>query len=279
MKFKEKFLGKNIFISGGTSGIGLAIGKMFASLGASVFAFSVDNEEQRNKALEEMSTLKMNNSQKFEAIELDIINKELVEEKIDAACKEFGIPFVVVNSAGIGGAVVFEDMPFERFDKTIKLNLYGTRHVIHTCLQYMKSEGGFIINVSSMSGLIGLYGYTAYSSSKFAVVGFTQALRSELKKYDIQVSVLCPVQVETPLLKETDQYKPPETKAINNKAGVMTADEVAWGMLKGMEKNQSVIIPGKKGQMFYLFNRMFPGVRERMTERIISKTRKSLGMK
>jgi len=278
MSFNDQFADKYVYISGGTSGIGLAVAKKFSALGANIFAFSVDQEEQRNLALAEMAEAKIHDTQQFKAITLDITDNKLVDKELSKACKEFGPPFVIVNSAGIGGAISFEQLSLQRFDKTVKLNLYGTRHVIHSCLPYMKEQGGYIVNVASMSGLIGLYGYTAYSSSKFAVVGLTHSLRSELKPYNISVSVLCPVQVETPLLRETDKYKPPETKAINNKAGVMTADEVAQGMLKGMKQNKAVIIPGIKGNFFYLLNRVFPNIREKMTERIITKTRNALAL-
>ncbi len=264
--------GKNVFISGGASGIGLAAAKLFASKGANVFSFSIDSQEIREKAEQEIREACLSQDQRVEAVQLDVTDHDAVQKVLGHACESFGAPYVLVNSAGMGGAIVFEEMTYERFDNMFKVNVYGIRNVVAACLPHMKPQGeGYIVNVSSMSGLVGLYGYTGYSSSKFAVVGFSYALRAEMKPYGIHVSVACPVQVDTPLLAETNRYKPEVTKAINANAGVMTAEECVRGMLDGMERDEAVIIPGRKGRMVYLFQRLFPGLREFMTDRIVRK--------
>lgn len=265
---------KNAYISGGTSGIGLAVGEKFASLGANVFAFSVDEPAMREQALAALNKARANDGQRFEAVELDVTDAEQVREKLAEAVKSFGAPYVLVNSAGIGGAVYFEELTDERFDRMMKINLYGTRSTVVALLPYMKPGGGYIVNVSSMSGLFGLVGYTAYASSKYAVVGFSQALRSEMKPHGIGVSVLCPPQVRTPLLEKTDKYKPPETKKVNDNAGLLEPEEVAEALWRGMKKNQAIIVPGRKGRMFYLLDRFWPSLRERMTDRVINSARK-----
>jgi len=269
MTKKIEFAGKCVFISGGTSGIGLEAGKRFASLGANVFAFSVDNENIQADAVSLFRQHALNDSQQFETATVNVMDREQVIDTLSTACRDVGAPFVLINSAGMGGAVVFEDESIERFDKMMRLNLYGIRNVTEACLPSMKEEGGHIVNISSFAGIIGNYGYTSYSASKFAVVGFTQALRAELKPQGIYASVMCPVQVDTPMLKETDQYKPDVTKAINSSAGVMTTEDVVDGMLKGIEKRKALIIPGSKGKLFNLVNRLFPGFRERMTDKVV----------
>lgn len=269
-----KFDGKNVFISGGTSGIGLAAAKMFSSLGANIFVFSIDDDMQRKQALESIEKAGKSNEQKFESAFLDVLDNDGIQKIIQETIHSIGEPFVLINSAGIGGAILFEELSYERFDKIIKINLYGIRNVIAACLPHMKKNGGHIINVSSMSGLVGSYGYTAYSSSKHAVVGFSESLRAELKRYDINVAVLCPVQVDTPMLEATNKYKPKETLAINKNVGVMTAEDVAAGLYNGMKKKQSIIIPGFQGRFVHSLHRYFPRFREWMTDRIIRKSRK-----
>ena len=266
---------RNVLISGGTSGIGLAFAKMAASKGANLAVFSVDPEPMRDKALEEIRQAMASSSQKAIAFELDVSNRDLVSEKLTSAMDEIGDPYVLINSAGMGGAVPFEEMPYERFDATVRINLYGTYHCILAALPRMKQGGGYICNVSSMSGLIGLFGYTAYASSKFALVGFSESLRAEMKKYDIMVSCLCPPQVDTPLLKKTDPTKPPETKALNNNAGLLTAEYVAKVTLEDMTKGRFLIVPGFRGKFFHLFSKTFPGVREILTDRVIRKVQQS----
>ena len=266
----------NVYISGGTSGIGLAVAKKYASLGANVFAFSVDDPALIDKAIEEINMVKPDTSQRTQGLQLDVTDCEAVERELTSAAKTFGPPTVLVNSAGIGGAIYFEQLSYERFDRTMKINLYGTRNVVAALLPFMKEQGGHIVNVSSMSGLIGIVGYTAYASSKFAVVGFSQSLRAELKRYGIRVSVLCPAQVDTPMLEKTDKYKPPETKRINDNAGLISAEQVAEQMLKAMEADRFIIVPSARGRFFHLVNRLVPGVREWMTDRLVRKAQQEI---
>ncbi|NLH51003.1 MAG: SDR family NAD(P)-dependent oxidoreductase [Myxococcales bacterium] len=248
---------------------------MFAALGANVFAFSVDEPAQREAARSAVEKHRVRREQKVEAVALDVSDREAVERVLSAAAVSFGPPDVVLCSAGIGGAVYFENLSFERFDRTMQINLYGTRHTIAALLPFMKGRGGQIVTVSSMSGLIGLVGYTAYATSKFAVVGFSQSLRAELKRYGIWVSVLCPPQVATPLLEKADRDKPPETKAINDRAGLLQPAEVAAAIVRGIEKKQFLIIPGRRARLFHLFHRLAPTWRERLTDRVVRRFRRS----
>ncbi len=270
---KRNYDRQRVFISGGTSGIGRAAGIRFAQLGADVLAFSIDAPAVRAEAEAAFKAAAPRSEQLFASLPLDVTDRDAVLATLKDAIADFGGPQVLINCAGAGGATRFEEESFARFDKLMQLNVYGLRHVIEACLPAMKQTGGTIVNVASMAGLMGNYGYTTYSASKFAAVGFTQALRSELKPYGIGVSVLCPVQVDTPMLRHTDTFKPPETKAINDKAGLMSAEAVVEGMLQGMDRNRALIIPGFKGRFVNAVNRWFPGLRESMTERIIEKAR------
>ncbi len=271
-----EFSQRNVYISGGTSGIGLAAGELFASLGANIYVFSVDPEEKRRDALAALQKAAGTPGQRFEAVALDVTDHLAVDATLRAAAESFGAPYVLINSAGIGGAVYFEELSYERFDKTVQISLYGARNACAALIPYMKKDGGYVVNVSSMSGLIGLIGYAAYASAKFGMVGLSMALRSEYKKYGIKVAAFCPPQVDTPLLRETDKTKPPEVKAINNNAGVLTPAEAAQGLLIGMKKDQPIIVPGTKGALFYHFNRLFPRIRERMTDRVIRRVQQQM---
>ena len=274
MDHTRDFSGKNVYISGGSSGIGLAAAELFASLEANVFVFSVDGEKALSEAISQIEHSRKSPDQRFEAAVLDVSDHEEVNRTLNRAVDSFGTPYVLINSAGIGGGVYFEKLSYERFDKTIKVNLYGTRNTVAALLPSMKQCGGYIVNVASMSGLINFIGYTAYGTSKFAVVGFSEALRSELKHLGIFVSVLCPPQVATPLLEKTDKDKPPETKRINDNAGVLPVGQVVNEMLEGMLRDKFIIIPGKKARLFHLIDRVLPRLRERITDGIIRKARK-----
>jgi 3-dehydrosphinganine reductase len=111
-----------------------------------------------------------------------------------------------------------------------------------------------------MAGVIGIYGYTAYSASKFALCGFSQCLRAEMWPHGIRVSVCLPPDTDTPQLAFENQYKPAETKAIAGNVKTLPAPVVAEAMLAGMAANSFEIVPGFDGWTSALAQRLVPGV-------------------
>ncbi|MBW2596351.1 MAG: SDR family oxidoreductase [Deltaproteobacteria bacterium] len=269
---KEKdFGGKNIYIVGGSSGIGLASARVFAKHGANVIIFA-RGEKRLESALEEIERSGISKVQRFLYMTVDVSEMEDVSVKMTTAVREFGVPHVLINSAGMAYPNYFEEIPREKFDEMLGINLYGTRNTISCLLPHMKrGKSGHIVNISSMAGFIGVFGYTAYSASKFAVIGFSESLRSELKPHNIKVSVLCPPDTDTPQLHEENRTKPPETKAIAGNAGIMSADDVAGALIKGMEKGKFMIIPGLEGKLIYLAKRLFPSLVNYVMDREVAK--------
>ncbi len=190
---------------------------------------------------------------------------------MEKAVKEFGPPDILVNCAGQATPRTFEEVGYDQFDETMKINLYGTRNTVAALLPAMKKRGGAIVNTSSIAGFIGVFGYTDYNASKFAVLGFSEALRSELKQYDIAVSVLCPPDTDTPGLVVENLTKPPETKAVTAGVGLMKPEAVAKAMIHGMEKGTFVIVPGLDGKFSVLAQRFIPGVVRWTLDRTIKK--------
>jgi len=139
----------------------------------------------------------------------------------------------------------------------------------------MKERGGYIVNVSSIVGFIGIFGYTDYAAAKFGVLGFSEALRSELKRYNIAVSVLCPPDTDTPGFAEENKTKPVETKAISASASLMKPADVAAALLKGMAKKEFIIIPNADGRFTYIMKRLLPGLVELVTDAQASKARQT----
>src|SRR6185437_4120522 len=124
-----------------------------------------------------------------------------------------------------------------------------------------------IINTSSLAGFMGLFGYTGYCASKYAVVGFSQALLSELKPYGIAVSVLCPPNTKTPGLERENQFKPPEVLKMEEKAKVVTAEEVSQTLMKSLPKRKFWIIPTFDGSLALYLSRFAPKILDQFTKR------------
>ena len=271
MKVKD-FAGKIAYITGGSSGIGLACGEMLAAKGANVLIMA-RRPDQLEIAVRQIAKNRISETQRFSAVQVDVSDKDGVVNSLASAAKEFGAPDILINSAGVSFPQKFEDIPFEKYDEIMRVNLYGTWNTISNLLPYLKQSHGYIINVSSVAGYIGVFGMTAYSASKFAVIGFSEALRSELKRFAITVSVLCPPDVDTPMLERAGRIKPAETKAISATAKVMTAEEVARVVVDSMGKGGFMILPGSGTSFTYNMKRLFPGLVEFITDRKIAKFR------
>ena len=270
--FKEKV----VYVVGGSSGIGLAAAKLLTAEGAHVLILA-RRKELLEQAVRAISAGAPWSSQRIAGLSLDISDDRQVKEVVGQGLSEFGIPDLLINSAGVSHPGYFNAIPYEDFDETLKVNLYGIWSITSALVPPMKTRGGIIVNVSSVPGYIGLFGAAAYCASKFALIGFSEALRSELKPHGIRVSVLCPPDTDTPLLHEANRTKPEETKAISKKAKLMQPDEVAKALIKGLRKNQFMIIPGFDSKVLFWIKRLFPWFIDAMVDRAIRKSRSEGG--
>ena len=264
------FSEKTAYVVGGSSGIGLAIAGMLSRKGAHVVVFA-RRKDRLESCLPQIEGCAVSESQRFSSIPVDVSDRDEVQAVMSRAVTEFGVPDVLLNCVGRARPLCFEDVTFEQFDETMKTNLYGAWNTVSALVPHMKARGGYIVNVSSMSGLIGVFGYTDYSASKFAIIGYSEALRSELQQYGITVSVLCPPDTDTPGFQEENRTKPPETRAISARTKLMQPDDVARALIKGMERGRFLIIPGFAGKYTYLMKRLFPGVVDFIMNRDIRK--------
>ena len=103
------------------------------------------------------------------------------------------------SSSVIIGLPSIKRIPYAQLDETMKINFYGIWNTISILAPYMKELGGYIVNVSSIAGFIGVFGFTDYSASKFAIIGFSEALQSELRPHGIQY-LFCARPIPIPLL-------------------------------------------------------------------------------
>ena len=266
----KDFIGKTVFLTGGSSGIGLATAKLLATEGANVVIFA-RSEEKLAAASAAIESRRVSAAQRFACRPLDVADHAAVTAVMAEAVQSFGAPDLLINNVGRAVPHCFEDVTFAQFDETMKTNLYGAWSTVSALVPHMKARGGAIVNVSSMAGFIGVFGYTDYCASKFAVVGLSEALRQELRRYGISVSVLCPPDTDTPGLANEDLTKPAETKAVSAGARLMQPDDVARALLKGIRRGTFMIVPGGEGKLAYFMKRYAPAVVDRAMRRAIRK--------
>lgn len=265
------FKHKTAYIVGGSSGIGLATAKLLAHKGAEVIIFA-----RRREPLDHaLGAIKATNRLmvRGHACQLDAADRDQVQEVMAQAVSSFGPPDLLINCAGRAYPRSFDEVSAHQFEETMRINLYTAWNTIAVLLPYMKTRGGYIVNTSSVAGFIGVYGYTDYCASKFAVYGFSEALRSELKPFGILVSVLCPPDTDTPAMVEENKTKPAETWAISGNVRLMSAESVAAALLSGVRRGKFLIIPGWDGWLTNLVSRLAPGLVRMVMDRQIAGVR------
>jgi 3-dehydrosphinganine reductase len=273
MKIKAKLEpGKVAVVTGGSSGIGKAIACELAKRGMHVWLLA-QRKDILISAQKEVEGHRKDPSQVVGIVSLDVSNLDQVEKAISFITEKCGLPDLLVNSAGVTHPGYVEKLDINIFHWMMEVNYYGTIYMVKELLPGMLKRGsGYILNISSFSGIVSTFGYTAYGASKFAVHGFSEALRMELKPRGIGVSIIFPTDTDTPQLAYEDQFKPPETQALNSVGGANTAAAIAKTAIRGLERGQYFILPNFEAKFLYLVNRLSPRFLIFAMDQIISNT-------
>lgn len=256
-RIMENVEGKTAFITGGASGMGLGMAKIFSAAGMKVVIADI-REEALSKALESFD----NTNVAVHGIQLDITDRAAFARAADEAEEVFGNIHVLVNNAGVGVVGPMEQATYADWDFCLGVNLGGTVNGIQTFVPRMiaHGEGGHIVNNSSQSGTFasGLAGI--YIAAKFAVAGLSEALASDLEPHGIGVSVYFPGPVRTNLGLSTNETRPahlgksgytprqPDVDGNGNKRPpidhslFMTPEEVGERVLRGIRRNDLFIL-------------------------------------
>jgi len=185
--------GKKAIITGGSKGLGKATAIAFAKLGIDV-AITGRNEEKLKETVSELKSLGVNVTYEV----FDVANYEEVKVGIKNIILNLGTVDILVNNAGIAAFGTLNEMDPTLWEAIIKTNILGMYYVTKEVLPYLieKNEGD-IINISSTAGLSGNASTSAYSASKFAVIGMSQSLMKEVRKNNIRVNTLTPSTIAT----------------------------------------------------------------------------------
>jgi len=234
----------HVIITGGSSGIGLAIARHYVKEGWNL-SIIARNEERLTIARQHLIELSIDSSQRVETFAADVSSRQQIEKAIELSVNLLNIPQILVTSAGIVIPGYFHSLSVEKFERMMAVNYLGTLYAVKAIEPMMRRQGkGHIVMISSGAGLIGIYGYSGYSPSKFAVRGFAEALQAESESYGISISVVYPPDTETPQLIEEKKLKPRESTLITESGGVMSADDVAKAIIRGINKHKFIITPG-----------------------------------
>ena len=268
------FHNQHAIITGGSSGIGRATARLLTRRGAHV-SIIARRQELLDETLAELEALRENQAQRLRAYSADVTDWEQTQQAITTLTADGYSPDILINSAGFAHPGYFEELSLDIFRYTMDTDYFGTLHPIKAVLPtMMERRSGHIVNTSSVAGFLGVFGYTAYGAAKFAVRGFSDALRQEMKPYGIHVSVIFPPDTDTPQLHYENQFKPLETRRIAGAAKALTADQVAQSLVRGIERRQVYILPSFDAKLYFLLSNGFSGLFRWYFDRVIAKARR-----
>jgi len=270
--FKDKLA----LISGGSSGIGLAVACQLSQNGCHVWILA-RNKANLIKSKKQIADFSQSPNQQIGYICADVTDYESLSLKLNRFMKRFGVPDFLINSAGVSHPGEFIHQPLHIFHEMMNTNYFGTIYPTKIVSPKMVSKGsGHIVNISSIAGFLGAYGYSSYGSSKFAVRGFSDIIRSELKLHHIRVSVVFPPDTDTPQYTYENKYKPEITKIIDGNAGLLNPNEVAKAILKGIDRNQYLIFPSIKSRIIFTLSNLFGEFTYTILDYLIHQAQKSI---
>jgi len=256
--------GLRMLITGASQGIGRALAVDAAKRGVKVLAAARSApllEELANEIREKGGTI--------ETIVADVSSAEDRQKMYDAAQQKFGGLDVLVNNAGIGATGHFAEATADRLRSIMEVNFFGLTETTRLFLPMLKQgKTPALVNISSILGKRALPSRSEYSASKFAVQGFSEAIRPELAKDGIDVLVICPGLTQTNFSKNMLERN--AKMSLDHQRG-MTSEQVAEATLYAIERGKDEVWLTFKGKLLLWVNRFFPKLVDFVIRRIVQK--------
>jgi len=255
--------GKVGVVTGAGSGIGRATALALAERGANLAICDVDDIGLAETA----DRIKALGREVFSQT-VDVAQADAMQAFSQATRSALGRVDIVVNNAGIGVAGLFVDVPLEAWTKILGINISGVIHGCHAFLPGMieADAGGHIVNIASMAGYCQAPGMTAYGTTKFGVLGFSECLRAELSVHGIGVTAVCPGVINTAIVRTSKMYglnEDPELREQGIRAFERrnySPERVAQKILRAVQKNRGVAPISPEAWAGYWVKRLVPGL-------------------
>jgi len=271
-----EFSGKVALITGGSSGIGLATAEELSHRGAHVWLVA-RGQERLQSALAEVERHRLREDQHIGFSKADVSDEAQARAVMETVIHSVGLPDILVNSAGEVEPGYAQELAVSVFRRMMEIDYFGTVHMIQAVLPGMIARGsGQIVNVSSLAGLIGGFGYSAYAPAKAAVYILSDVLRSEMKPHGIRIAVVFPPDTDTPQLMYDRQHRPVETDYAAGAAGSVSAQTVARAIVHGMERGQHMILPGFQGNLIFWLSGLGRTLLQQTEDSLVARAQKKM---
>jgi 3-dehydrosphinganine reductase len=267
---EDRFRDRHAVVTGGSSGIGLALVRRLAERGARVSVLALDD-----------GLLQALREERLPGVVLaagDVGDRDRVRAAIGEFADIHGPVDLLVTVAGVTRPGYFQDLPDDEFERQMRINYLGTLHAVRAVAPTMiERRQGTIVSISSAAGLLGVFGYSAYGPTKYAVRGLCEVLRVELKPYGIYVGCVFPSDVDTPMLTFETPLKPPELVAISGTVRPIPPDRVAAAVIRGIERRQARIFTDARTKWVGRLSSWSPGILGWLMDRKVRAVRRSGG--
>ena len=257
---RRQLSGARMLITGASQGIGKALAEAAAARGVKVLAAARSLDLLQDLAKEVRAKGGV-----LETVQADVTSPDDRRKMAEAAQQHFGGLDLLVNNAGIGATGHFADVSPDRMRKIMEVNFFGLTETTRVFLPMLKKGiKPAIVNISSIAGKRGIPARSEYSASKFAVQGFSDALRAELAKDGVDVLVICPGFTATNFSQNMIERK--ALIQYDHLRG-MTSEQVAQATLKAIEKGKDEIHLTFQGKLIVLVSKFFPRLADRIARR------------
>ncbi len=238
-----------VVITGASSGIGRATALDLAQKGVHVVA-AARREEALNSLVRECESL----GTPALAVPTDVTDEDAVQRLAARATEQFGGIDTWINNAGVNLFARFEEAPSDAFRKVIETNLFGYIHGARAAIQRFRKQGhGTLINISSMLARGGSPYISAYVTSKYGINGLTKSLRQELRDTNIDVCLVMPASVDTPMYQQAANYT---GRAVKPMEPIYDPSKVSKAIIKMIKKPTDEVYVGNVGRMMGTLNKV-----------------------
>lgn len=259
----KEFNGKLVLVTGAGSGIGRETAVAFTEAGARLLLTDINEEgaAQTQARIEQLGGMAAR-------YVVNVADAEAMKKLAQRVANDHGVVDVLVNNAGIGSAGRFLDTSLETWRKVMDINLMGVVHGCHAFLPAMvaRGEGGHVVNLSSMAGYFAAPDMPVYAASKFAVLGFSEALRGDMAAHNIGVTAICPGVINTGIIAATIMEGDMGGSGVRDKVQSLyakrnfTPAQVAAAIVDAVRKNQAVRPVSPESWAVYYAKRLAPGL-------------------
>lgn len=256
--------GKRVFLSGGSKGIGRAAALELVRRGARV-AIAARGQAALDETLAAMNAI----GGEHHAVSVDVTDPTAVTAAVDGVAERFGGLDVLICNAGYAATGSVTDVPEDQFQQLLNVNYLGNVHLVRAATPHLIDSRGHINLVSSLLGFMSVWGYGAYSASKFAIAGLAEALRQEMLLHGVTVTLFYPPTTDTPGLEKENEDKHPISWAIESENWLMktySAEAVAGAILRSVERGRFENWIGWDSWLVFVARRTFPSLFRMVTD-------------